>query len=121
MTDRLIPQTSVRPNGFFDRFAEAVSRGVSRAWFFVGCVSLVLIWAPTYWVFRNGDMWQLVINTATTIVTFLLVALLQNATQRFEDSTHAKLDEILDLLSKVHETESDQARRYEGIERTVGP
>ena len=61
----------------FDRFAELASEFASHAALFIGCVALVLIWAPSYFVFRSTDTWQLVINTATTIVTFLLVALLR--------------------------------------------
>jgi low affinity Fe/Cu permease len=67
---------------FFDRFAEAASRFVSRAAFFVFCVLLVVIWAPSLPVFKSVDTWQLIINTVTTIITFLLVALLQNSQWR---------------------------------------
>lgn len=63
----------------FDHFAEASSDYVSRAAFFAACILLVLVWAPSYFVIRNFDTWQLIINTATTIITFLLVALLQNS------------------------------------------
>lgn len=59
--------------GFFDRFAGRSAAFVSRAPFFVFCVLLVVVWAP-----GNFDTYQLLINTPTTIVTFLLVALLQN-------------------------------------------
>src|SRR2546423_1769209 len=62
----------------FDQFATAAARFVSRAWFFALCVLLVVVWVPSYFVFRDVNTWQLIINTATTIVTFLLVALLQN-------------------------------------------
>lgn len=64
--------------GLFDRFADRTSRLVSQAPFFAACVLLVLVWAPTI-LFLSFNTWQLLINTATTIVTFLLVALLQNA------------------------------------------
>ena len=64
-------------NRLFDRFAEAASEFASHAAFFIGCVLLVVIWVPSYFVLGNLNTWQLVINTATTIVTFLLVALLQ--------------------------------------------
>jgi len=61
-----------------DRFATRVSRFVSRAGFFMVCVLLVVMWAPSYFLLPDLDTWQLIINTVTTIVTFLLVALLQN-------------------------------------------
>ena len=68
--------------GAFDRFAEKVAEIASRAWFFVFCVLLVVLWAPSTLFLGNIDTWQLIINTATTIITFLLVALLQNTQTR---------------------------------------
>lgn len=79
---------------WFDRFAGRASHVVSRAWFFAACVVLVLVWAPSYFLFGNVDTWQLLINTATTIVTFLLVALLQNSQQRSDRATQHKLNAI---------------------------
>jgi hypothetical protein len=78
----------------FDQLATAVAGYVSRAWFFALCVLIVLIWAPSYWAFRNVDTWQLIINTATTIVTFLLVALLQNTQRRADAAVQRKLNAI---------------------------
>jgi low affinity Fe/Cu permease len=62
---------------WFDRFAGAAALVASRATFFAFCVLLVLLWLPSYFLFQDVDMWQLIINTATTIITFLLVALLR--------------------------------------------
>jgi len=87
----------------FDRFAEAASDFVSEAAFFLGCVFLVVIWVPSYFVFGDIDTWQLVINTATTIVTFLLVALLQNSQRRNELAMNAKLDALADGLADLME------------------
>jgi low affinity Fe/Cu permease len=91
-------------NKLFNKFAEWAGRMVSRAGFFFFCVIVILIWAPSFFIFGNIDTWQLVINTFTTIVTFLLVALLQNTQQRFEDATNDKLNAIAvglgDLLKK---------------------
>jgi len=87
----------------FDRFAEAASDFVSQAAFFLGCVFLVVIWVPSYFVFGDIDTWQLVINTATTIVTFLLVALLQNSQRRNELAMNAKLDALADGLADLME------------------
>jgi low affinity iron permease len=88
---------------FFDRFATHAARFVSRAWFFAACVLLVLIWAPSIVLIGNVDTWQLIINTATTIVTFLLVALLQNTQTRSDEATQDKLNAIAaglaDLMS----------------------
>lgn len=78
----LLPSEISRKVGAFDRFAERASRLASKAWFFVFCVLLVVIWAPSIALIQNVDTWQLIINTITTIVTFLLVALLQNSQTR---------------------------------------
>lgn len=104
----------------FDDFAEWTSRQISRAPFFVFCVALVAIWLPSFLIIRNLDTWQLVINTTTTIFTFLMVAVLENSTQRFEDSVHTKLDGVLDLLGEIQETNTAQAERTKGIEKEIG-
>jgi hypothetical protein len=80
--------------GWFDRFAAATSRHVSRAWFFVACVALIVVWLPSYPLWGSGDVYQLVINTITTCVTFLLVALLQNSQQRADQSLQHKLNAV---------------------------
>jgi hypothetical protein len=85
----------------FDRFATTAASFVSRAWFFTLCVRLVLLWAPSYFAFGDVDTWQLVINTATTIITFLLVALLQNTQSRANDAVQHKLNAIADALADL--------------------
>lgn len=84
----------------FDRFASTVSTWVSKAWFFVGCVLMVVIWAPSV-MLLDVDTWQLVINTVTTIITFLLVALLQNTSTRSDAAIQAKLNAIADGLADL--------------------
>ena len=84
--------------GFFDRFAGAASKIASRAPFFTFCVLLIVIWVPSI-AFLSVDTWQLVINTATTIITFLLVALLQNSQTRSDNATQDKLNAIADALA----------------------
>jgi cytochrome c-type biogenesis protein CcmH/NrfG len=79
---------------WFDQFATVASDWVSRAWFFALCVLLVLVWAPSYFAFRDIDTWQLIINTATTIITFLLVALLQNTQRRADAAVQRKLNAL---------------------------
>jgi hypothetical protein len=95
----------------FDRFASAAARFVSRAWFFSLCVLLIVIWAPSYFVFSTADTWQLVINTATTIITFLLVALLQNTQSRADEALQHKLnaiaDGLADLMTRIAESSDD--------------
>ena len=103
MPSDVTPDVSV-----FDRFAEGAARFFSRPWFFAMCVLLVLIWAPSYFVVGNLDTWQLIINTATTIVTFLMVALLQNTQTRADRSTQDKLNAIADGLADLMRSASDR-------------
>jgi hypothetical protein len=97
--------------GMFDRFAGAASRFASRPWFFAGCVLLVVIWAPSFFVLGSVDTWQLIINTATTIVTFLLVALLQNSKTRSDQAIQQKLNAIADGLADLMSAQPDNPRR----------
>jgi low affinity Fe/Cu permease len=107
--------SSVRGDlGVFDRFAGAASTFASRAPFFAGCVLLIVIWAPTI-TFLKLDTWQLIINTATTIVTFLMVALLQNSQTRNDQATQHKLnavaDGLADLMSHQARVQDDEQLR----------
>jgi hypothetical protein len=109
----------------FARFAEASSDFVSTTTFFVACVLLVVVWLPSYFALRDFDTWQLLINTATTIVTFLLVALLQNAGRRSERALHAKLDALADGLADLMEyaargDAADLERDIHDLKRAVG-
>lgn len=85
----------------FDRFAVTASEFVSKPWFFTLCVLLIVVWAPSFFLFPTVDTWQLIINTATTIVTFLLVALLQNTQQRADQATQHKLNAIAEGLANL--------------------
>jgi low affinity Fe/Cu permease len=105
--------------GFFDRFAESTAAAVSRAPFFAFCVLLILVWAPTF-TFLPFDTWQLIINTVTTIVTFLLVALLQNSDARANMALQKKLDAqsqaLLDVMVHLLNPDED-ADFHEDIAR----
>ncbi|HVV35981.1 MAG TPA: low affinity iron permease family protein [Acidimicrobiales bacterium] len=87
--------------GIFDRFAGAAALLASRALFFIFCVLLVLIWFPSILLIRSVDTWQLIINTATTIITFLMVALLQNSQTRADQAVQHKLNAIADALADL--------------------
>ncbi|MBV9846603.1 MAG: low affinity iron permease family protein [Kutzneria sp.] len=109
----------------FDRFADLVGGITSRAAFFSFCVALVVLWGPSYLIFRSADTWQLVINTVTTIVTFLLVALLQNTQKRSDDAVQQKLNAIAkglaDTMYRVSVGEQqDLARDRKELLRAVG-
>jgi hypothetical protein len=87
--------------GGFDSFATWASKTASRAVFFTFCVLLVVIWVPTILIFRDVDTWQLIINTVTTIITFLMVALLQNSQTRSDQAIQHKLNAIADGLGDL--------------------
>jgi low affinity Fe/Cu permease len=107
-TDPIMPSDVSDHLGVFDRFAEAASRLASRAWFFCFCVLLVIVWAPSIVFIRNIDTWQLIINTLTTIVTFLMVALLQNSQTRSDQALQHKLNAIADALSDLMDDQGNQ-------------
>jgi hypothetical protein len=110
--DATMPSEVSERLSFFDRFATRTGGFVSGAWFFALCVLLVVIWAPSYFLFGTVDTWQLVINTVTTIVTFLLVALLQNTQSRANDAVQHKLNAIAeglaDLMTQVADSQQAQ-------------
>ena|SRR5687767_4179192 len=86
---------------WFDKFAEKVSRWVAKSWFFGACLFAVLIWAPTYIFISDINVWQLIINTFTTIVTFLMVALLQNTESRANAALQQKNNAIAKGLAHL--------------------
>ncbi len=96
-------------NRHFSRLAAFVAHRVGTPSAFAICVGVVLVWAVTGPVFGFSDTWQLVINTGTTIVTFLMVFLIQNTQNRDGAAIQIKLDELI-LTSKA---END----FIGIER----
>jgi low affinity Fe/Cu permease len=94
--------TDVSPQlSWFDRFAGAAALVASRATFFAFCVLLVLLWLPSWFPLQDLNLWQLVINTLTTIITFLMVALLQNSQTRNDLATQHKLNAIADGLADL--------------------
>jgi hypothetical protein len=99
----LMPSEVSERVGAFDLFAGWSSRIASRAAFFTFCVLLVVIWLPSYFLIGNLDTWQLIINTVTTIITFLMVALLQNSQTRTDQAVQHKLNAIADGLADLME------------------
>ena len=79
----------------FRRFACATAECVGSPWAFFGAMVLVVVWAVMGPVFRYSDTWQLVINTGTTILTFLMVFLIQSTQNRDATAIHLKLDELI--------------------------
>jgi hypothetical protein len=97
----LMPTEVSDEMGFFDRFAGYAAKFASRAYFFAFCVLLIVLWIPSFLLLRSIDTWQLIINTATTIITFLMVALLQNSQTRSDQAVQHKLNAIADGLADV--------------------
>jgi low affinity Fe/Cu permease len=85
----------------FRVFARRTSVLLGSAWAFVGALVIIGVWAITGPAFHFSDTWQLVINTGTTIVTFLMVFLIQNTQNRDAKAMHLKLDEVIRALKKA--------------------
>lgn len=79
----------------FRRFAETAAHAVGSHWAFLAACATVVVWAASGYAFHYSDTWQLFINTGTTIVTFLMVFLIQNAQNRDARIVALKLDELL--------------------------
>ncbi|HEY3128209.1 MAG TPA: low affinity iron permease family protein [Acidobacteriota bacterium] len=85
-------------NEFFRKFARKISSVVGSYWSFFAAVLIVVVWATTGPMYHYSDTWQLVINTGTTIVTFLIVFLIQNTQNRDAKAIHLKLDELIRVV-----------------------
>jgi low affinity Fe/Cu permease len=94
----------------FEKVANVIARAMGRPLTFMVCVLLVLIWAASGPLFKFSDTWQLVINTGTTIVTFLMVFLIQNSQNREGQALQAKLDELIRAVN-------DAQNSFIGLER----
>jgi low affinity Fe/Cu permease len=79
----------------FQKFSEAVAQYVGTWWAFTASVGIVVVWGISGPIFGFSDTWQLVINTATTVVTFWLVFIIQYTQNRDNRATHLKLDELI--------------------------
>ena len=82
----------------FRIFARRSSSILGSAWAFIVAITVIVVWAATGPMFHFSDTWQLIINTGTTIVTFLMVFLIQNTQNRDAKAVHLKLDELIRAL-----------------------
>jgi len=82
-------------NRHFEHISARVSAAAGRPWAFMLALAIIIVWATSGPLFGWSDTWQLVINTGTTIVTFLMVFLIQNAQNRDASAIQAKLDELI--------------------------
>lgn len=92
---------SIIMNSFFRKFAQRISIAVGSPFAFIVALIIILIWAVSGPLFNFSDTWQLVINTGTTIITFLMVFLIQNTQNRDSRAMHIKLDELLKSSNKA--------------------
>jgi low affinity Fe/Cu permease len=79
----------------FRKFAQSTADRIGSPWMFIAAIVITLLWAATGPLYHYSDTWQLVINTGTTIVTFLMVFLIQNTQNRDAKAIHLKLDELI--------------------------
>jgi low affinity Fe/Cu permease len=86
---------------YFNRLAEISSHLLGTAWAFVTALAVVLVWAASGPAFHYNDTWQLTINTGTTIVTFLMVFLIQNSQNRDARANQLKIDELLRAVEQA--------------------
>ena len=88
---------------FFNLCATKISTAAGQPMTFITAMAVILLWAVTGPLFHYSDTWQLIINTGTTIVTFLMVFLIQNSQNRDGAAMQAKLDELLRAVDKARE------------------
>ena len=91
-----------KSSSFFNRLAKWTARAGSKPIAFALAIGIVIAWAATGPIFGFSDTWQLVVNTGTTIVTFLMVFLLQNTQYRDSEAIQIKLDELIRAIEGAH-------------------
>ena len=93
------PQKSPTLRDRFHQFSRVISDAVGSVWAFLTALGIVVVWGLTGPIFHFSDTWQLVINTGTTVVTFIMVFLIQSTQNRDAKAVHLKLDELIRAVS----------------------
>jgi low affinity Fe/Cu permease len=101
LKDPTIEVIEPKKNDWFGRFATSSSGWLGSKWAFAGAGMVIVIWALTGPIFHFSDTWQLVINTGTTIITFLMVFLIQNTQNRDARAINLKLNELIRAIDKA--------------------
>jgi low affinity Fe/Cu permease len=91
-----------KSSSWFTLFAKTTSRATGRPSAFMAAGAIIVVWIVTGPLFHFSDTWQLVINTGTTIVTFLMVFLIQNTQNRDSEALQVKLDELIRAIDGAH-------------------
>ena len=97
-------------NEAFKKLAQGVARATGSAYAFTVAVLLIVVWLGTGPAFHYSDTWQLIINTSTTIITFLMVFLIQNTQNRDAIALHLKLDELIRANRRARNSMIDLAK-----------
>jgi low affinity Fe/Cu permease len=112
----------------FTRIANVIAMAAGKPLTFIVALAIILVWAITGPIFHYSDTWQLIINTGTTIVTFLMVFLIQNSQNRDGAAMQAKLDELLRSVEQArdkfigieHLTDTEIEKRRADLEEECG-
>jgi low affinity Fe/Cu permease len=91
-----------KSNPFFTRFAKLTARAAGRPSAFFTAIAIIVVWGLSGPFFGFSDTWQLVVNTGTTIITFLMVFLIQNTQNRDSTAMHLKMDELIRAMEGAH-------------------
>jgi len=105
-------------NGF-EKFVEAVHRRVSRAPFFLVCLAIVIIWAASAPLWSDLKQWQAAIHTIASVLSLLLLVLLENSGRRAEEASQEKLNVMAGALAELMESQSDTGPELEQATRKL--
>jgi len=121
--DGMVQQAGRERPDIFTRFTTRTAAVLGHAWVFVGAVVVLIIWACTGPLLGFSDTWQLVINTGTTIVTFLMVFIIQNTQNRDTAALHVKLDALMLELqvgnAKLYDAEHEGEKEIEAQRKRI--